>query len=169
MRFERKVTGYKLVPVFDVAQTDGEPLPVIAHTDPEGDSHGHLEAPLVKLAGELGFTVKEETFTDGTGGYCDPVRKIIALGTDHSPNGRVRVLVHEIAHAMGVGYSEYGRGAAEVIVESVTYIVLAGQGYCLDASSVPYVTTWGQGNATDTIREFAAKIDELARKIEEVL
>lgn len=169
MRYERKVVAFKLVPVFDVAQTDGEPLPVIAHTEPDGDSHAHLEPALVALAGDLGFTVKDEEFTDGTGGYCDPVRKIIALGTHQSPNGRVRVLVHEIAHAMGVGYSQYGRGGAEVIVESVTYIVLAGQGFDLSAASVPYVTTWGQGAASDTLREFATLIDELARRIEKVL
>lgn len=169
MRFERKIVGYKLVPVFDVAQTDGEPLPTLAYVEPDGDSHGHLEAPLLKLAAELGYTVKTETLDGATGGYCDPIRKLIVIGSQHSPNGRVRVLVHEIAHALGVGYAQYGRSGAEVIVESVTYIVLAGQGFGLDAASVPYVASWGNGNATETMREFAGTIDELARRIERAL
>jgi hypothetical protein len=168
-RWERKVTGFKLVPVFDVAQTDGDPLPRLEYADAEGDSHKHLEPKLRKLAKSLGFTVKMEQFDDGTGGYCDPNRKVIALGKHLSPNGRVRVLTHEIAHALGVGYQEYGRSGAEVIVESVTYIVLAGQGFDLDATSVPYIGGWGNGNATEKMREFAAKIDELARQIESAL
>jgi hypothetical protein len=152
-----------------VSQTDGEPLPQLEHADPEGDSLAHLEPALVTLAQSLGFSVKAETFTDGTGGYCDPVRKIIAIGDHHSPNGRIRVLVHEIAHALGIGYDQFGRGGAEVIVESVTYIVLAGQGFDLDASSVPYIAAWGQGNATEQLREFGETIDRLARQIEGVL
>jgi hypothetical protein len=168
-RWERKIRTFKLVPVFDVAQTDGEALPTLASADPEGDSLAHLEPKLVKLAKSLGYKVKSETFTDGTGGYCDPTRKIIALGDHHSPNGRIRVLVHEIAHALGVGYQEYGRSGAEVIVESVTYIVLAGQGFALDPASVPYIAGWGNGNATEKMRTFAEKIDELARQIEAVL
>lgn len=168
-RWERKVTGFKLVPVFDVSQTDGEPLPAIAYTEPDGDSHAHLEPALKKLAKSLGYKVKAEAFDDGTGGYCDPIRKLIALGTHLSPNGRIRVLVHEIAHALGVGYRDYGRSGAEVIVESVTYIVLAGQGFDLDPASVPYIAGWGNGNATEKMRTFAEKIDELARRIESAL
>jgi hypothetical protein len=165
-RFERKVTGFKLVPVFDVAQTDGEALPTIDYTEPNGDSHKALLPKLRKLAKSLGYSVVTEELPTDTGGYCDPVRKRIALRKGMAPNAQVRVLTHEIAHALGVGYREYGRGAAEVIVESVTYIVLAGQGFDLDLTSVPYVAGWGNGNATDKMREFAAKIDELARQIE---
>ena len=168
-RWERKIKAFKLVPVFDVSQTDGEELPSLASADPEGDSLAHLEPKLVKLAKSLGYSVKAESFDDGTGGYCDPIRKIIAIGEHHSPNGRIRVLVHEIAHALGVGYKDYGRSGAEVIVESVTYIVLAGQGFDLDPASVPYIAGWGNGSATDKMRTFAEKIDELARKIESAL
>ena len=35
-------------------------------------------------------------------------------------NAQVRILVHELAHALGVGYHEYGRAQAEVIVDTVT-------------------------------------------------
>ena len=168
-RWERKVTAFKLVPVFDVSQTDGEPLAEVDVAEVNGSSHAHLDKPLRKLARELGFSVTLEVLPDGMGGYCDSQAKRIVLGKHLSPNGKVRVLVHEIAHALGVGYAEFGRGGAEVIVESVTYIVLAGQGFATDLTSVPYVTAWGKGAATDTLRDFASKIDELARRIEAAL
>lgn len=167
-RWERKITGFKLVPVFDVSQTEGEALPSLPYTEPDGDTHGHLIDPLWKLAESLGYTVQVQD-TGSAGGWCDPTNKVIAVSDKLHFNGMVRVLVHEIAHALGVGYKEYGRSGAEVIVESVTYIVLAGQGFELDPTSVPYIAGWGNGNATEKMREFATKIDELARKIEVAL
>ena len=38
-----------------------------------------------------------------------PTAKVIAVSDKMEFNGMVRVLVHEIAHALGVGYTEYGR------------------------------------------------------------
>jgi hypothetical protein len=161
---------FKLVPVFDVSQTDGEPLPDPPVPAPiDGDSHAHLEPALVSLANEIGFSVSTEVLGDGSGGYCNHTAKAIVVAEGQASNARVRVLVHEIAHALGVGYKEYGRGPAETIVEAVTYIVLAGQGLATDESSVPYVTGWGEGEATDTIRKFAETIDTIARRIESAL
>jgi N-terminal domain of anti-restriction factor ArdC len=170
-RYERKARSFKLVPVFDVSQTDGDELPEPpASVMPDGDSHAHLEPALVTLAHELGFTVSTEELDGGVGGYCDSTAKRIVLDSSLAPNGRVRVLVHEIAHALGISYVDYGRKMAEVLVESVTYVVLAGQGFDADAASVGYVAGWsGADDAATSIRAFAEKIDELARKIESAL
>jgi hypothetical protein len=143
-------------------------VPTLPLAPVDGDTHGHLIDPLITFAESLGYTVKMQD-TGDAGGWCDPVNKVIAVDESQHFNGMVRVLVHEIAHALGVGYTEYGRGNAEVIVESVTYIVLAGQGFDLDPTSVPYIAGWGNGEATDKMREFASKIDELARTIEDAI
>jgi hypothetical protein len=79
------------------------------------------------------------------------------------------VLVHELAHALGVGYEDYGRRQAEVIVDTVSYIVCAGRGLDVSASSVPYVTGWGDQHAGETIERFAGVIDQIARRIEAAL
>lgn len=170
-RFERKIRTFKLVPVFDVSQTHGDELAEPpAPVEPNGDSHAHLEPALVTLASELGFEVRTETLPDDLGGYCDHANKVIAIASSASANARVRVLVHEIAHALGIGYAQFGRKLAEVLVESVTYIVLAGQGFELDASSVPYIAGWASGtDAAAKMREFAETIDTVARRIEGAL
>jgi hypothetical protein len=82
-------------------------------------------------------------------------------------NARVRVLVHEIAHALGVGYSDFGRQRAEVLVDTVTYIVRGSVGLDVSGSSVPYVTGWGEAGELDAIRTYAEKVDEIARRIED--
>jgi hypothetical protein len=170
-RWERKVRSFKLVPVFDVSQTDGDELPAPPMpAELEGDSHAELEPKLVKLAAELGFSVDTEALEGDMGGYCDPTAKRIVLAEGHSANGRVRVLVHEIAHALGIGYKDYGRSMAEVLVESVTYIVLAGAGLDMDAASVPYVAGWaGTADAARSLEQFAGKVDETARRIESAI
>lgn len=169
-RWERKVARFKLVPVFDVSQTDGEDLPEPPESVAlEGDTHAHLEPALCKLAAELGYTVTTQQLEEGTGGYCDSTLKRIVIATGHSPNARIRVLVHEIAHALGVSYKDYGREAAETIVEAATFIVLAGQGFDVQAASVPYVAGWSGNDGTAKLQRFAEVIDEVARKIEQAL
>jgi N-terminal domain of anti-restriction factor ArdC len=170
-RHERKVRTFKLVPVFDVSQTDGDELPEAPEPVAlDGDSHAHLEPALVTLARELGYSVSTEQLDDGVGGYCDSSdAKRIVVAEGHSPNARVRVLVHELAHALGIGYRDYGREAAETIVEAATFIVLAGQGFDVSAASVPYVAGWSGENGVDKLRTFAETIDTVARRIESAL
>ena len=81
-------------------------------------------------------------------------------------NTQVRVLVHEIAHALGVGYSEYGRRRAEVLVDTVTFIVCGAVGLDTGGSTVPYVAGWGESGELDAIRGYAEMIDQIARRIE---
>ena len=169
-RYERKVKSFKLVPVFDVGQTDGDELPEPPQPVAlDGDSHAHLEPALVTLATELGFSVSTETLDGDVGGYCDATVKRIVIAEGTNPNARVRVLVHEIAHALGVGYKDYGRSAAETIVESATFVVLAGQGFDVEATSVPYVAGWAGADGAEKLEKFAATIDTIARRIEAAL
>ena len=77
--------------------------------------------------------------------------------------------MHEIAHALGVGYGEYGRRRAEVLVDTVTFVVCGSVGLDTSVSSVPYVAGWGESGELDAIRGFAETIDKLARRIEDVL
>jgi hypothetical protein len=113
-----RVIFFRAVAVFDIAQTDGEPLPEPPSEPITGDSHERYIEPLRAHARSLGFSVESEDL-DHAGGYCDAQRKRIVIASRiESANARVRVLVHELAHAHGVGYRDYGREDAEVIIES---------------------------------------------------
>jgi hypothetical protein len=61
--------------------------------------------------------------------------------------------------------SSAARGA-EVIVDTVTFVVCRAVGLQVDGESVPYVAGWGEGGALDTALEFAETIDALARRVE---
>src|SRR3954447_25308329 len=124
---------FRTVSVFDVSQTDPlpgrEPVPLSPPAQPlEGDSHAHLLAPVGELARERGYRVEVRDLVEhGPGGWCDPKHKQIVIGGGPA-NRQLRTLVHEVAHALGIGYEQYGREQAEVLVDCVTYIVCASVG-----------------------------------------
>ena len=170
---EKKVF-FRTVPVFDVSMTDPlpgkEPVPLMPPSQPiTGDSHHHLIAPLIAHAAYLGYSVEiRDLPDDGPGGWCDPKHRQIVIATGPA-NRQVRTLVHEIAHAHGLGYEQYGRQQAEVLVDCVTYCVLGSVGLDVGGESIPYIAGWGEEGALDAIRGYAQTIDAIARQIEAVL
>src|SRR3954452_18892623 len=147
-----------------------KPVPLLPPSQPiTGDSHHHVIAPLIRHAAELGYTVEiRDLPDDGPGGWCDPQRKQIVIATGPA-NRKVRTLVHEIAHAHGLGYADYGRERSEVLVDCVTYCVLGSVGLDVGGESIPYVAGWGEDGALDAIREYAETIDTIARRIEDAV
>lgn len=165
---------FRAVPVFDVSQTDPlpdrDPVPLQPPAEPiEGSTHAHLFVPLQDLAAELGYSVSVRTLDGTADGWCDTAQREIVVNASVSKNAQIRVLVHEIAHALGVDYKQYGRRDAEVLVDTVTFIVCGSVGLDVSASSVPYVAGWGESDDLDAIRTYAETIDRIARRIEDSL
>jgi hypothetical protein len=145
-----------------------EPVPLAPPAQPiEGDSHAELIPPLVALARELGYTVETRRLPEpGPGGWCDLQRREIVIAYGPA-NRRLRTLVHELAHALGIGYEHYGRRRAEVLVDCASYIVCGSIGLDVGGETIPYVAGWGEDGALDAIREYAETIDTIARRIED--
>jgi antirestriction factor ArdC-like protein len=165
---------FKTVFVFDRAQVapveGAEQAPLDPPCEPlTGDSHHHLIAPLRAFTESLGFTVSFEAIEGSAGGWCDFTNKRIVVDIDAPANAQLRTLIHETIHGLGVGYAEYGRERAEVIVDTATHLACASVGLWVDGESVPYVAGWGEDGALEAVTEFAKLIDTLARRVETVL
>jgi antirestriction protein ArdC len=170
---ERRVF-FRTAFVFELSQT--EPLPGVdpAQLEPpsqplSGDSHGHLLRPLEEFARSIGYSVCYEDIVGSAGGWCDARGRRIVVDAAAPANGRLRTLIHECAHALGIDYERYSRAQAEVIVDTVTYVVCAGVGLAADGESIPYVAGWGEDGALEAVTDFADTIDSLARRIEDAL
>ena len=168
------ITLFKGVSVFDAQQVQrlpsGQPTPLEPPSQPlTGDSHAHLIAPAVTFAESLGYTVSFESIPGSAGGWCDSKHNKIVVDSDVAPNARLRSLVHEAIHALGVDYQHYPRAQAEVIVDTTTLVVLGGLGLDVSGETVPYVAGWGEDGALDAVTQFAALIDTLARRVETAL
>jgi hypothetical protein len=171
---EQRRVMFRTAFVFDVSQTDvidgTEPAPLQAPRQPlTGDSHAHLLAPLRAFAESLGYSVSFETIAGSAGGWCDPNAKQIVVDADVPANAQLRTLIHECAHALGIGYDKYSRAQAEVMVDTVTLVAASAVGLAVDGETVAYVSGWGEDGALEAVTEFAETIDRVARKIEDVL
>jgi hypothetical protein len=170
---ERRVF-FKTAFVFELSQTEPlagvEPVVLSAPCEPlTGDSHARLLAPLEAFAESLGYSVTYEVIPGSAGGWCDLARRRIVVDQHAPGNARVRTLIHECAHALGVDYQRYSRAQAEVIVDTVTFVVSASVGLAVDGETIPYVGGWGEHGALEAVTEFAETIDRLARRIEGAL
>lgn len=134
-----------------------------------GDSHAHLLTPLENFAAQLGYSVRSLPLDGAAEGWCDGAREEIVVNEHLPANAQVRVLVHEIAHALGIGYPDRGRARAEVMVDCVTYVVCGRLGLDTGGESIPYVAGWGEDGALEAIQADAQTIDEVARRIETAL
>ena len=140
---ERSIRGFKFVPVFDVAQTDGVELPSIC-TRLEGDDPQGLYPQLVAVARSICFMVEDYNFAGGTNGDCSHLDHRIRVKTTNSPAQRAKTLAHEIAHAV-LHENFADRALAELEAESIAFIVC--RAHTLDTSdySFGYVTIWAGG------------------------
>jgi antirestriction protein ArdC len=161
-----RLTFFRSVSVFDIAQTDGEPLPEMPREPITGSSHARYVRPLEQHARALGYSVEYRPL-EHAGGYCDHKAKLIVVSTNvGSANGHVRILVHELAHAHGVTYKDYSREDAEVIVETAAVIVCGSLGLDTRGESIPYIAGWGESNDVAAIKQHAEMVDEIARELE---
>jgi N-terminal domain of anti-restriction factor ArdC len=165
----RRVRGFRTVSVFDVAQTDGDPLPEVCALL-EGDDPGQLFGRLRSVAGELGFTVEERDDLGGAHGDCShALRAIRILGANPGAQ-RVKTLAHELAHAIlhDPKTSSVGsRALAELEAESVAFVVCEALGVAADGYSFGYVAVWSGGGpeAIERVRGSAVRIQAAAHRI----
>jgi hypothetical protein len=165
-------TFFRAVPVFDRSQVN--PGENAADLKPPceplgGDSHAHLLVPLERFADSLGFSVSFEPIAGPAGGWCDMRSRRIVVDADVPANAQVRTLIHELAHAMGVDYRDYSRAQAEVIVDTVSFVVGSSVGLDLGGETIPYIAGWGENGALEAVSEFAGTIDQVARRLETAL
>jgi antirestriction protein ArdC len=159
------VAGFRAAYVFDVSQTDGEPLPEVAHLL-DGDDPAGASVRLEKVAAELSYSVTVTQLPGERYGDCAPELRRIRISDRLAPAHQVKTLAHELAHAILHEQFE-DRGLAELEAESVAYIVC--QELALDSSaySFGYLAIWGRGGgkATRAITASGQRITSAARKI----
>jgi antirestriction protein ArdC len=167
------VMGFKIVPVFDIAQTEGDPVPEqIRPVLLDGEAPAGLYDSLALLAAEKGYKVKVGPSVHGENGYCSPASRTIHVTEGLSDAQAAKTLCHEVAHAilhtdedaLTVEAMNH-RGVAEVEAESVAHIVLGALGMDTDEYSLPYVAGWSDGKP----EVIAATADRVLKTVKEIL
>ncbi|MHB8438505.1 MAG: ArdC-like ssDNA-binding domain-containing protein [Acidimicrobiales bacterium] len=161
----RVIATFRAAAVFDISQTDGEPLPEVVGKL-SGDDPDGLYDRLVHVASSIGYSVEDADFDDERNGDCTYDLKRIRIRGDNSPVQRVKTLAHELAHAM-LHQGHNNRSLAELEAESVAFVVCAALGVASDQYSFGYVAGWAGGGdeAISAIKSAGTRIQRTADDI----
>ncbi len=172
-----RLGGFKTAHVFDVAQTDGEPLPdPIGPETLTGDAPTHLWIALATQVGEAGFDLRRETTSgcESAFGVTDYTARVVIVRPDLDERQACKTLAHELAHVLlhdpARDDSGRARGVKEVEAESVAYVVLRRYGVDdVGCYSFGYLAGWAQGDPRlieATAERVARTADEIAAKVD---
>jgi len=157
---------FKVVSVFDISQTEGEPLPEFEVPSLTGEVNEELFSEVMTLAKSQKLNVSFESRTD-----MDPDIKgyfsgtIIWIRPEEARSQQLKTLLHEMGHYYSVDVFKVPRADAETIAESVAYVVGAHYGFDTGVRSFPYVALWAKDAKVlkanlDKIRQVATRILE---------
>lgn len=147
------ITGWRGQAVFDVSQTQGDPLLVPRPRDASTVDAPQLWDSLARVARTHGFSIQVTDAQFGlTSGFTDFAQHQVQVGGWLNAEERVAVLAHELGHVMLHGPGDkvgklYGssvdhRGLAEVEAESVAYTILKAHGIDRGPQSASYLSGW---------------------------
>jgi len=167
---------FKSAPVFDISQTEGEPLPEL-DTEATGEA-GDLVDHLTETADKLGVTVRivpDDEWTHGEAkGICEQLslydmQPLVEVRDRENEADLARTLIHEYAHAL-LHFDvddDTERSKREVEAEAVAYVV--GRYFGLDTSgSAFYLATW-ESDDPAVVRDRLNRISRTAEELIEVL
>ena len=143
------LTGFRVVHVFDVSQTDGAELADVAPRRLTGEVAQQVIDALEHRVAEEGFTLKREAIArSARNGYADFERRLVVLRKELSGAQTTKTLIHELAHVLLHQDTDLcDREIAEVEAESVAFVVSSALGLDTSDYSFPYVARWGGGDA----------------------
>ncbi|MCH7586161.1 MAG: toprim domain-containing protein, partial [Acidobacteria bacterium] len=166
---ERRVVGFRAVHVFDISQTDGEPLAEVRAAVLDGDLPAHWTR-VAELITSAGFTL-EVADVDRLGeanGVTDWRDRQVVVRKSLPGAQRFKTAVHELAHISlhepASGDRPNCRGVVEVEAESVAYVVCAALGIDSAGYSLPYVASWSGGDL-DKVAATADRVIRCARGV----
>ena len=168
-RVEYVVPRFRVTTVFDVSQTDGEPIPSLEVNELTASvkDYALLTAAIEQVSPvPMRF---DEIEGDAKGYYSDADKEIcIQVGMGESQT--IKTMIHEVAHAMLHNSDsmkqrgeEKDRLTKETEAESIAFTVCSVLGIDTSDYSFPYVASWASGkemkelkDSMDTIRLTAA-------------
>ena len=177
------IPRFKATTVFDIDQTEGEPIQTIAPeelTEAVQDFDLFMQA----ITDISPVPIRFDEIEGSAKGYYDNANKEIVIREGMSESQTIKTAIHECGHAMlhdrdlmlASGIKK-DRETKEVEAESVAYSVCSAFEIETSDYSFPYIAGWSSGrdmkelrSSMDTIRQTAGKmVDDLTEKLQQLL
>jgi len=155
------LVGYRAAVVFDVADTEGNPLPALSKF--EGNPGEYLER-LKSLVAQSGCSLEYSTSILPALGQCTPGK--ITLLPDLSPAEEFHVLTHELAHSrlhFSPRRAETTKCVRETEAEAVAFVVSQSIGLNTNSASSDYVKLYNGDK--DTLAQSLGHIQQVSTDI----
>ena len=178
---EKEVTipMFKVVSVFDVAQTEGKPLPQISFSLTGDVAQYEVFMEALRRTSQVPITI--EPMEPGMDGYFHLEKQAIFLREGMSQVQTVCAAIHEMAHSRIHNYEkmteladdgetllvpgEKDRNTEEVEAESISYAVCQYFGIETADNSFGYIATWSQGKELKELRASLETINKTSSEL----
>lgn len=169
---EITIPAFRAVSVFDVAQTDGKPIPELASKELLSDVEEYQD--MIRAVEAISpVPIELEEIAGDSKGYYDREAKRIAVQENMSESQTLKTMIHEVAHSKlhskEVEQDEQmkkDRNTKEVEAESIAYTVCQHFGVDTSDYSFGYIAGWSSGRDT---KELRASMDTIRRTASELI
>ena len=172
---EIRIPAFRVVRVYDVSQTEGEPIQELEAKELLSSVEGYedfIKAVSYVAPVPVGF----EDIPGDARGYFRPSEKRIAVQEGMSESQTIKTMLHETAHAMlhdrevnssnGQNVPAKDKRTKEVEAESIAYTVCKHFGIDTSEYSFGYIAGWSSGK---NMKELKSSLDTIRRTASELI
>ena len=162
---EVTIPCFKPVTVFDVSQTEGEPIPELINGELKSDVIDY-DRLFKALKGVTDIPIEITDITGEAKGYFDPKDSRIVIQENMSQSQTIKTMIHEIAHSILHDHTKQentekkDRNTKEVEAESVAFTVCKHFGISTDDYSFGYILGWSKDAS---LKEFKSSLETIQR------
>ncbi|MDU6975413.1 MAG: YodL domain-containing protein [Clostridiales bacterium] len=177
---EIQIPMFRVVSVFDVSQTDGEPLPTLT-SDLAGNVE-QFEVFIEAIKRTAPVPIEFKPLSEDTDGYYHTEDKRIAIREGMSEVQTVSAVIHEVAHSLLhnretekelQAHSEENqkpikpkdRNTEEVEAESISFAVCSYYGIQTADNSLGYIAAWSKGKELTELRASLETINKTSSEL----
>lgn len=162
---DNEIIHYKRICVYDVSQTEGDPLPSFM-SDKFTGSVENMPILLKGLEDISPVAITYKSLKEGVHGYYHHKDKVIVIDNDMSEAQTIKTIMHEIAHALLHGEDkEKNRKTRELEAESTAYIVCSHFNIDTSSYSFPYIASWAKDQTDAMLKSSMRDIIDTADKM----
>lgn len=177
---EVQIPMYRVVSVFDVSQTYGEPLPTLASNLTGNVEQFEVFMEAIKRTAPVPIEIKP--MPDNTDGYYHTEDKRIAIREGMSEVQTVSAVIHEVAHSLlhnremekelqaqqdenAKPVKPKDRNTEEVEAESISFAVCSYYGIQTAENSLGYIASWSKGRELAELRASLETINKTSSEL----
>ena len=170
---EVKDTRFRLVPVFDVSQTEGKELPKpVYELEGTHQDYANLYRAAKETAAAKGVLLEISKEPKEEHGYYSPAENKIVIRAGMSERETLSTIFHEMAHAdlhnpKALEGQKLTRKNKELQAESVAYVVANHYGLDTSSYSFGYLANWS--NEPDNLADLEAQLSIVQKEAADLI